>query len=82
MLAGIYPYRPNSSVGWVLFFVLALPVWCLFEFIGNWVFGGRFLSKLSRPVRIIWGVIIGSVWLFLILVALHFFKPFLGRWGS
>lgn len=82
VLAGIYPYRPNSSLGWVALFAFALPVMLLLEFGGEKLLKPSFVSRFGRFGRIVYGVLVGGVILVVVLVAFQFLEPFFGKWGS
>lgn len=38
LLAGIYPYRPTGSIGWLLLLFVGIPVWLGLEWIGRQLF--------------------------------------------
>ena len=80
-LINIYPYRPNSLVGWVLMFVFSLPVWFVFELIGTKILGASFVSDLSCSSRIIYGVITLGLLFLLLWVGFSYFKLYFGKWG-
>lgn len=82
MIAAMYPYCPQSFGGWILWFLVAFPVWLFLEWVGKHLLGGRFLDKLGRPLRIAYGVLVVGVLYVLIIFALRFLIPYLGRWGS
>jgi len=82
VLAGIYPYRPNSILGWFALLVLALPVVLLFEFGGEKLLKPNFVSRLGRVGRVVYGVMVMGVVLVVVLVAFQFLEPFFGKWGS
>ena len=44
---------PHSPLGWVLLFVLGIPIWFLLEWAGERTFGLKFFSNLSSPVRVL-----------------------------
>jgi hypothetical protein len=81
-LLKIYPYRPRSIIGWCLLFMLALPLWFFFEFVGERFAGARFFVSLSPVARITFGVIVLGGFILLILVTFHFLEPFFTKWGS
>ena len=81
-LLNIYPYRPRSIIGWCLLFMLALPLWFFFEFVGERFADARFFVSLSPVARITFGVIVLGGFVLLILVTFHFLEPFLTKWGS
>jgi hypothetical protein len=82
VLVGVYPYRPNSTLGWFVLFALALPVVLLFEFGGEKLLKPNFVSRLGRIGRVVYGVLVMGVVLVVVLVAFQFLEPFFGKWGS
>jgi len=56
-LLAIYPYRPKSVTGWVVFFLAAPPILFGLEVAGNAVFLNPKVSRLPRTVRIAYGVV-------------------------
>jgi hypothetical protein len=81
-LLNIYPYRPQSIIGWCMLFILALPLWFFFEFLGERFTASRFLASLSPAARITFGVLVVGGFVLLTLVAFSFLKPFLSKWSS
>lgn len=82
LLAGIYPYRPNSTIGWFILFVLALPVTLVLEYGGEKLLNPGFVSHLGHASRITYGVFVAGIWLVVVLVAFQFLEPYFGKWGS
>lgn len=82
VLAGVYPYRPNSIAGWFALFVFALPLVLVFEFAGEKLLKPNFVSRLGRTGRVIYGVLVLSSFIIVVLVAFQFVEPFFGKWGS
>ena len=82
MIVAVYPYCPQSFGGWILWFLVAFPVWLFLEWVGKLILGGRFVDKLSRPWRIAYGVMVVGLVYVLIILGFHFLIPYLGRWGS
>lgn len=82
VLAGVYPYRPNSVFGWTALFALALPVVLLFEFGGEKLLKPDFVSRFGSIGRVVYGVVVMGVVLVVVLVAFQFLEPFFGKWGS
>ena len=82
VLLGIYPYRPNSILSWVVLFLLAFPIVISFEFIGGKLFGNKYVSKLSSPVRILYGIIALLVVIVVSAIVMFSAEPFLGKWGA
>ncbi len=81
-LLDVYPYRPRSIIGWCLLFILALPLWFFFEFIGERFTASRFVASLGRATKITLGVFVFGGFVLLIIVVFRFLEPFLSKWGS
>jgi hypothetical protein len=81
-LIDMYPYRPRSTIGWCLLFILALPLWFFFEFIGERFTASRFITSLGRGTRITLGVFVLGGFVLAIIVVFWFLAPFLNKWGS
>lgn len=79
ILINIYPYRPNSLVGWILVFVFSLPVCVILELIGDKVLGVA--SSFSRFSGIIYGVIALGLLFALFALGASYFDLYFGRWG-
>lgn len=47
-----YPAVPRSVLGWLALVILGLPVWLLFEWLGEVVLGSRLFARKSSVVRI------------------------------
>ncbi len=82
MLAGIFPYRPNSTFGWFILFALALPVTLVLEYGGEKMLNPSFVSRFGRVGRITYGVIVMGLWLVAIVVSFQLLEPYFGKWGS
>ena len=81
-LAGIYPYRPNSVLAWVVFCLASLPVALALEYTGTRVLSFGFLSRFGRFGRIAYGVVVVAL-LFLAIGAFSkVVEPYFGKWGS
>jgi hypothetical protein len=82
VLAGIYPYRPNSALAWFVFCVAAVPVAFALEYTGTRVLNFGFIARLGRFGRITYAVVAMTL---ILLVDGAFFKvlePYFGKWGS
>jgi hypothetical protein len=82
ILIGIYPYRPNSFFSWIALFVLALPIVLIGELIGDKALKIKYVSKLSSPMRIVFGVVALSIFIICTIIILNSSGPFLGKWGK
>ena len=52
------PIKIGSPIFWVGFVLILAPVWLFLESLGEVVFSSKLGSKFSRPMRIIYGVIV------------------------
>lgn len=82
ILVEIYPYRPNSILSWAVLYLLSFPIVILFEYIGDKLLGNKYVSKLTSPVRIVYGIVILSIIIFLSIILLYSADPFLTKWGT
>jgi len=82
VLAGIYPYRPDSLLAWVVLIGLALPLVLVLEYGGEKILNPEFAAHLGRYGRIAYGVVVLAVMLGLVLAGFQFLQPYLERWGS
>ena len=82
ILVGIYPFHPRSPLGWVVLYLMSLPVVFVFKALGKKVFSDNVSRKLSRGVRVIYGVIVLGLIILLSTSAVSWLEPYLGKWGS
>ena len=82
ILLGIYPYRPNSILSWVVLYLLSFPIVIILEYAGGKLLGNKYISKLSRPVRIFYGVIVLLVVIAISSIILFSAEPILGKWDT
>ncbi len=82
ILIGIYPYKPNSILSWVVLFVLAIPIVVIGELIGEKALNNKYVSKLSSPMRILYGVVALSIFIICTVIILNSSEPLLGKWGK
>lgn len=80
ILIGIYPYRPNGLIGWIVLFLIAVPIVLSLEFIGRNALENKFVANMGRTSRIIYGTITVLFIIVLILVGWKLAKPYLGTW--
>jgi len=66
-----YPAIPRSVLGWVLLIVIGIPTWFFLEWLGGWVLGSDFLSRVGRIARIAMAVPILIVLLFVAAYIVH-----------
>ena len=81
VLLGIYPYRPASSWGWVVLFVAAMPIAVFYALIGERLFSPELAMRLSIPLRITYGVVVGLTVFFASWKLLDIARPHLTTWG-
>ena len=81
ILLVIYPYRPNSILSWIVLYLVSFPIVISLEFIGMKLFGNKYVSKLSRPARIFYGVIVLILVALISSIIIFSAVPFLGKWG-
>ena len=82
VLAGIYPYRPDTLLGWIVLVGLALPLILVLEYGGEKILNPEFAAHLGRYGRFAYGVVILAVLLGLVLVGFQFLQSYLKQWGS
>lgn len=83
ILVGIYPYRPNSVLGWLVLYLASLPIALLFEVLGDKLLNNKATRKLrSSGGRVLYGVVaLGLVFVASIFIV-SWLEPYLGKWGS
>ena len=82
ILIGIYPYRPNSAIGWCVFYLLSLPIVIVFEVLGDSTLGNKYISRSGRFIRIIYGVIVLILFIGFGYTIFMEAGAFLGKWGE
>ena len=82
ILAGLYPYRPNTIYSWIGLYLISLPVVILFEYIGVLVLDNKFINKMGKFSRIFYGVVVLSIIMFLASILLSSVEPYLSEWGT
>lgn len=82
VLTSIYPYHPNSVLGWLALFCFSLPVWVVLEYGGEKMLNLKFVSRFSPAGRILYGVLAMGLFVVVVLIASKFLEPFFGKWGS
>lgn len=83
ILLGIYPYRPNSFLGWSLLYLASVPIVFLFGVLGDKLLDNKATRKLrSSGGRVLYGVVaLGLVFVASIFIV-SWLEPYLGKWGS
>ncbi len=84
ILIGIYPYRPNSVIGWIVLFLVGLPIVLVGEAVGDRLLENRFVAKMSRWARMTYAVILGCILIFglVVLTKSDAFNQYFAPWGS
>jgi hypothetical protein len=82
VLIGIYPYRPNSTLSWIVLYSLSIPIVVFGEYLGDRLLGNRYVSRLTMPMRIAYGVIAISILIILSIIILNNSDPILTKWGT
>ena len=82
ILAGIYPYYPKSFVGWLILYLISLPIVILFEVLQEKLFSEKVSNRLGRAARIIYGVVVLGLIMLLSISVVSRLDPYLGKWGS
>lgn len=82
LLLQLFPYRPETIAGWVLLFVLALPITLIGEAIGSWLFSNHLARTVDERTkaqsfswfRIAYGLATYLIMIAIVGVALVFWK--------
>jgi hypothetical protein len=56
LLLAYFPAVPKTLLGWVALLFVGLPAWFALEWLGTAVLGAQFVTRLSRPMRILLAV--------------------------
>jgi len=82
ILVGIYPYHPKSFNGWIVLYLISLPITVIFEMFGEKIFSDKLSKKLGHGTRIIYGVIILGLLMLLSVTTVSWLEPHLVKWHS
>ncbi len=82
ILVGMYPYHPNGYVGWLVLYVVSLPLVIILEILGDKLFNQKILNNIGLIVRIIYGVVALGIFLLLSSSSLLWLMPYFEKWGS
>jgi hypothetical protein len=82
ILLGIYPDRPNSLLGWLVLFLLSLPVVVLYELLGEKLLLNKKINRAGKMLRIVYGVIVLGLIIIASVSMVSWLEPYLGKWGS
>ena len=82
ILAGIYPYHPKSFTGWLVLYLISLPIVILFEVLQEKLFSVKVASRLGRMARLIYGIVVLGIIMLLSISVVSRLDPYLGKWGS
>jgi hypothetical protein len=80
LLLAVYPYRPNTPLGWTLLAAVAIPVVLGLEYVGTRSLDNRYMNRLGPTARILLGVlVVGGI--YVCIVALwQLVLPGMGTW--
>jgi uncharacterized membrane protein SirB2 len=82
ILLGIYPYRPNDLLGWVVLLLISVPVVLFYEVLGKKLLENKRLNSAGRLTRIVYGVIALGLVIIASVSVVSWLEPYLGKWGS
>ena len=82
ILAGIYPYRPNSITAWVVLISFGVPFYLVAEFLGDRLLSNRLTARLGRTGRMAYGVLALGVVVMAAAIGVAALRPYFGTWGS
>lgn len=80
LLIDIYPYRPATTLGWVLFFGFAVPAVILFQVVEEYLLTTSISTRLGAAGRWVVGVGFVVVILAIALALLDYAQPALTKW--
>lgn len=80
ILLGIYPYRPNTLLGWSALFLISMPLVICYEYLGDKLLSTKLLENSGRGVRILYGVVVIGVVVIGGALLVSWLKPYLGEW--
>ena len=80
LLIDIYPYRPATTLGWVLFFGIAVPAVVIFQIVEEHLLTTSISTRLGEAGRWIVGVGFVVVMLAFALALLEYAQPALTKW--
>ena len=69
-------------MSWIALYSLSIPIVVIGEYIGDRLLGNKYVSRLTRPMRIIYGVIILSILIILSTILICSADPILTKWGT
>lgn len=75
LFVGLYPYLPNSNLGWCVLIVLSLPVTLVLEFCGDKLLNPKFVVSLGRTGRVAYSVLVMGLLLTGVIVAFQYLEP-------
>ncbi len=82
ILLGIYPYRPNDLLGWVVLLLISVPVVLFYEVLGKKLLENKRVNSAGRSTRIVFGVIALGLVIIASVSIISWLEPYIGKWGS
>ncbi len=82
ILVGIYPYRPDSIITWLILFLISLPITIAAESFGEKLLENDYISKHGSFFRMTYAVIVIILFVGAITLLLDKLKPYLGTWST
>lgn len=80
LLIDIYPYRPATALGWVLFFGFAVPAVVIFQVVEEYLLTTSISTRLGEAGRWFVGMGFVVVMLACALALLEYAQPALTKW--
>lgn len=82
ILAGIYPMRPDTWAGWVVLFLISVPIVLVYGILGEMLFSPGVSIRLGgRVMRLLYGIVVGLLVILVSRALLANFEPWLGSWS-
>ena len=72
------PIEKGSFIFWIGLILIILPVWIAFEGLGEAIFLEKLGKKMARGMRILYGVVVMIIILFILSLGESFFIAFFG----
>ena len=80
ILAGLYPNKPNSLIGWVSLYLFSLPIYYMLEVGGEKIFNNKMTERLGSFGRVVFGIIIIGLFGILLIALMPTIEPYLNQW--
>jgi len=82
ILAGLYPMRPDTWAGWIVLFVISVPIVLVYGILGEMLFSpGVSMRTGGRVMRLLYGIAIGLLVILVSRALIGNFEPWLGSWS-